>query len=840
VVNKSRVLYIGCLFCVSAAFAGDPGGGRLPIIELPLDALARYRACGWGDTRYGGFPSYYYDTPTGNFRVWYVLAGPNALADQLDRDRNGFPDMVEWIGTHFEWSYYKTKEDNWFYHPDPREAVYLPLRDYYPTLGWPEEGQDYGGSDRWDVYCGDLPGGVLGITYPFGPFPKSARDCYSAYFNVDNEYDEEYSPLIAARLWGTAVTYMFDAAETSETPIPRWLTAATGPWIMERVYKPKAPDAPGRQFFQSLFNDTLAPLTQNGTPFLYFLEDWSKRYWVAPAWRPRPPADGPLVRYVWRATSKGDAWYTGEAGLDRSTEEAVTCVIEDHDRSKAFAEGRAFKDAFELFTLWNWFAGDRDDGLHYRYGARYPTLNPQNRWVDYPIVGYEPGPRYLMNNLGAGYYLFESPPPWGAALFTVEAAAGNKPASKDWGGWVAVTKNGTTWTDLDGRAGAASPLFSPGDKCIARIKNPGRYQAVLAVVNCPAYEGAQLNFKYSFVSTEDGRPPAAAAAIVRPEANPDSLEILLGGDEKLFGAEADVVFEKQGETKLSRKTLELAPGRPGLSFVGTYGMDGGASGRGILNWRVADEAGNIASGEKEFGAGFLSSSGGTVGGDKAFLRLPAGVVAQPTLFSIVPVGEEKGAAAAAARAAAAGDEKPAVETVGPSYEYGPTWARLAGPFEVALSYEGLEVAREDYLSVYRWTGSSWEDLGGTIDKRNRRVSAVGDRLGTFVLGYGEKKDTTPPAGKPMSFGLFQNYPNPARDGTVIKFALPERTEVELAVYDLSGRRVATMVKESRGAGVHEERYTLTDDGGKPLPAGVYLYRLTAGSDVAARKMVVVR
>jgi hypothetical protein len=150
------------------------------------------------------------------------------------------------------------------------------------------------------------------------------------------------------------------------------------------------------------------------------------------------------------------------------------------------------------------------------------------------------------------------------------------------------------------------------------------------------------------------------------------------------------------------------------------------------------------------------------------------------------------------------------------------------------------VAREDYLSVYRWTGSSWEDLGGTIDKRNRRVSAVGDRLGTFVLGYGEKKDTTPPAGKPMSFGLFQNYPNPARDGTVIKFALPERTEVELAVYDLSGRRVATMVKESRGAGVHEERYTLTDDGGKPLPAGVYLYRLTAGSDVAARKMVITR
>jgi hypothetical protein len=60
------------------------------------------------------------------------------------------------------------------------------------------------------------------------------------------------------------------------------------------------------------------------------------------------------------------------------------------------------------------------------------------------------------------------------------------------------------------------------------------------------------------------------------------------------------------------------------------------------------------------------------------------------------------------------------------------------------------------------------------------------------------------------------------------------------VYDLSGRRVATVLNEVRGAGVYEHRYALTDDGGKPLPAGVYLYRLNAGPDVAAKKMVVTR
>jgi hypothetical protein len=836
--ETNRIVYAISVLCAAAAFAGDLGGGRLRIITPERDELGKYRACSWGDTRYGGYPAYYYDTPTGNFRVWYVLDGPNALEDQRDRDRNGSPDVVEWIGTNFEWSLYKTRADNWFYHPDPHEGQYLPIHDYYASLGWPAEGQDYGGDDRWDVYCGELAYGLDGLTYAFGPFPASARSCYSAYFNFSNAYDEYDSPRIAASLWGMAVTYMFDAAETSDTPIPKWIADATKFWFLDRIYKPDPPDAPGKTFFERLFTPPLAPLTQNGTPFIYFLEDWSNRYWVSPGWLPRPTGDGPLIRYAWRASSKGDAWYTGGPALDRSSEEAVSYVIDYHDRASAFAEGRAFKDAFELFTAWNWFTGDRDDGRHYRYGADYPTLAPQDVWTEYPVVNFEPGPDGLMNYLGAGYYRFDSPPPWGVAVFKVEAAASNKPASKDWGGSITVTKNGSTWTDLDGTAGAASPLFSPGDKSIVRIRDPSQYGSIVAIVNCAAYEGTDLEFKYSFLATNDSRPPAIAAAVARPQVNPDALEILLGADEKLFGAEADVVFRKRGETAISRQRLDLAVAKPGYSFVGTYDINGGASGEGFLDWRGADDAGNVVSGQKYFDAGFLAASGGTVGGERASLKLPAGAVAGPTLFSIVAAPEEPAVASAAA--AAPVGEEPALETVGPAYEYGPGWARLAKPLEVTLSYEGLPVAREDYLSVYRWTGSSWEDLGGTIDKRNRRVVAVADRLGKFVLGYGEKKNTTPPSGKPMSFGLFQNYPNPARDGTVIKFTLAARAEVELAVYDLSGRRVATVAKDSRDAGVYEERYSLADDGGKPLPAGVYLYRLTAGADVATKKMVVAR
>jgi hypothetical protein len=831
--RKTALLLSTLTIYAAASSADEPAEGGSQVLELGADSGKTYRLCDWGDTRYGGYRTYYFDQASGNFRVWYVLDGPNALKDKRDDNKNGFPDVVERIGVDFELAARKAKADRWYYHPDPTEARYLPIRDYYAELNWPGEDEDYGDSDRWDIYCGQLREGIIGILYAFGPFPGSSRRCYSAYFNVRNVYDEAVSRQVAGSLWGTAVPYMFDAAETSGTPVFKWLTEATKWWFMERVYPPAVP---GKTYFERLFNNSCEPLTRHGTTFVYFLEDWGRRYWVPPAWVPRSGKNDPIIRDVWRATTKGDAWYTRAPDLERTSEEAVSFVIERHNLTNAYVEGRAFKDAFELMTVWNWFTGARDDGRHYEYGAKYPTLLPHKTWTEYPVLNYEPKAPKLMNYLGAGYYRFDSLPPWPAAVITFEAYARNKAESKDWGGHVLVTKDGAKWTDLDGKDGSASPVFTPTDKGIIQIRNPSRFESVVAVVDCAAYNGTNLKFKYSFIPTDDHRAPAVKVAVARPQAYPAALEILLGGDEKLFGAEADVLFVKNGERTASRKRVEFADAGPRHNFIGTYNVNDNAAGEGVVTWRSADLAGNVVSGRKEFSAGFLAAGGGTVGGERALLKLPAGAVAGPTLFTIVRGAEGKGPAAAAAVAG----EGPAVETLGPAYEYGPGWAKLAKAAEITLSYEGLEVTREDYLSVYRWNGAGWEDLGGTIDKRGRRVMAVADALGVFTLGYGEKKNTTPPTAKPMAFGLYQNYPNPARDETVIKYTLPGACEVELVVYDLSGRRVSTVVREAREAGVHEESYALADDSGRPLPAGVYFYRLSAGTDAATRKMVVAR
>ena len=95
---------------------------------------------------------------------------------------------------------------------------------------------------------------------------------------------------------------------------------------------------------------------------------------------------------------------------------------------------------------------------------------------------------------------------------------------------------------------------------------------------------------------------------------------------------------------------------------------------------------------------------------------------------------------------------------------------------------------------------------------------------------------------PASIALDQNYPNPFNSGTVIRFALPAGGEVELAVYNLAGQKVATLVNGPRNAGTYTIRWDGRDDRGRTLASGVYLYRLRAGrgQQVETRKLVLMR
>jgi hypothetical protein len=86
---------------------------------------------------------------------------------------------------------------------------------------------------------------------------------------------------------------------------------------------------------------------------------------------------------------------------------------------------------------------------------------------------------------------------------------------------------------------------------------------------------------------------------------------------------------------------------------------------------------------------------------------------------------------------------------------------------------------------------------------------------------------------PERLTLYQNYPNPFSSSTVISYRLPATTDVELSVYDLTGRRVATLINERQKAGRHEVEW---NTGG--IKPGIYLCKIKAGQDISVIKFVI--
>lgn len=93
---------------------------------------------------------------------------------------------------------------------------------------------------------------------------------------------------------------------------------------------------------------------------------------------------------------------------------------------------------------------------------------------------------------------------------------------------------------------------------------------------------------------------------------------------------------------------------------------------------------------------------------------------------------------------------------------------------------------------------------------------------------------------PRTIRLFANTPNPFNPTTSIRFALPAPAEIELAIYDIGGRRVKTLTAGHFAAGEHTAAWTGIDESGRAVASGIYFYRLTGANETKIRKMMLVR
>ncbi|MCH8566741.1 MAG: S8 family serine peptidase [Balneolales bacterium] len=129
-----------------------------------------------------------------------------------------------------------------------------------------------------------------------------------------------------------------------------------------------------------------------------------------------------------------------------------------------------------------------------------------------------------------------------------------------------------------------------------------------------------------------------------------------------------------------------------------------------------------------------------------------------------------------------------------------------------------------------------------------RVSSNGINFSGLQIGFGlytdvsatgvsgELSDMLPPGYQlPFQIRLGNNYPNPFNNQTIIPYEIGSRSEVTITVYDITGRRVATLNEGLREPG----RYETVFDGTR-LASGVYLYRLRAGTSLLVQKMLLLK
>ena len=148
---------------------------------------------------------------------------------------------------------------------------------------------------------------------------------------------------------------------------------------------------------------------------------------------------------------------------------------------------------------------------------------------------------------------------------------------------------------------------------------------------------------------------------------------------------------------------------------------------------------------------------------------------------------------------------------------GPTHG--GGDFKAA--YFGLGQHTTAELTV-RWPTGDMQDLG--VVNADQRLHLLEP-----VTGVDDNEPMV------STYSLSQNYPNPFNPTTVIKYSVPNGSDVSLKVFDELGREVATLVDGFVSAGSHQVSLDA-----RSLASGMYFYRLTAGTFTESRKLVVLK
>jgi hypothetical protein len=146
----------------------------------------------------------------------------------------------------------------------------------------------------------------------------------------------------------------------------------------------------------------------------------------------------------------------------------------------------------------------------------------------------------------------------------------------------------------------------------------------------------------------------------------------------------------------------------------------------------------------------------------------------------------------------------------------------------ATAYAAAPSFRPDFVNLYL------ADRDGASRGEGATLSTQGTAVGTAIAGAGRV---------PEALRLAPNYPNPFNASTVIGFSVSSAQayeHIEVAVYDVQGRRVRQLLRRPLPSGNYTVRWDGQLDDGNPAASGVYFCRLQIGAQTATGTMTLVR
>ncbi len=197
-----------------------------------------------------------------------------------------------------------------------------------------------------------------------------------------------------------------------------------------------------------------------------------------------------------------------------------------------------------------------------------------------------------------------------------------------------------------------------------------------------------------------------------------------------------------------------------------------------------------------------------------------------------------------------------------STDAGDTWEHMtsglpqAGIADIVVNQFTREVFTfpfpyyEEYIFRSADIGVTWDSIGGlpsggrpstiAISSDQTRLFVARPDLGIysttiFVTDVSRAHDHLPTA-----IELAHNYPNPFNPSTTIRFSLPRSADVTLKIYNTLGQLVKTLVDGYVQAGYKEIVWNGRNDSGASIASGIYIYRMTAGTFTATKRMILIK